>query len=326
MTTFGDQVFEFGGMPVGGGGSGIIPAVNGKVYIVDYATGTDGTGAGTQIAPIRTITRFHDIVTSNLNNVAHLMGNSSPSTGAQQLTDTLTWSKHLTHILGQAHNRVSQRVSIRTSGSTVFTPHVNVTAQGCVFANFHTFYGFADNSAQVAWDEDGQRNAYYNVHFGGMGAQLAADHANSRVIVIGSSGNGEHYFKNCVFGLDTVDRGAANATMEFVGGSPRNVFEDCVFLMRADAATPVFITCGAGGIDRYALFRRCVFHNFTGGGGTTITQAMSINASAGGNFLMDQCWFHGCTDVENSASGVVFMNNCVVDTADAGLFVVNAPA
>ena len=116
-----------------------------------------------------------------------------------------------------------------------FTPLVSVTADGCVFANFHVFHGYGTDEAQVAWAETGQRNSYFNIHIGGMGHQTAADNAGGRSLTV--AGDGERYFKACTFGLDTITRGAANATLQLMqsGGTPatRDWFEDCYFIWDA---------------------------------------------------------------------------------------------
>src|SRR6185312_2873556 len=105
---------------------------------------------------------------------------------------------------------------------------VNVTAQGCSFINIATFHGFANASAQICWAEAGGRNYYSNVQFFGMGDATAAAQAGSRSLTV--AGNGENIFVDCTIGLDTVLRATnANASLEFLSGTPRNKFFDCVF-------------------------------------------------------------------------------------------------
>lgn len=271
------------------GNAGFIPA-GGTVYYVwpgnatPIGTHTGASDGNTGLSPdeaLVTLSAAHSKMTANQNDVAILIGNSSASSAnVVSETATLTWSKDLCHIIGTGYNKISQRCSIRAVTND-FTPLVSVTADGCVFANFHVFHGFATDSAQIAWAETGQRNAYFNCHIGGMGAQLAADNAGSRTLTL--TGDGERYFSNCVFGLDTVDRDAANATVESLSAATRDIFEDCYFIARCDAGGPLHYSVGVGGIDRFIIFKNCLFLNFKG---TEMTQVMSVAASAGGEVLL----------------------------------------
>jgi hypothetical protein len=187
-----------------------------------------------------------------------------------------------------------------------------------MFYNVSTFHGYATNEAQVCWLDEGERNYYGNVSFGGFGSVLGADHVDSRALVIGAAGTGrgEHTFEHCTIGLDTRTRGAANASVEFLGGSPRNVFRNCLFPMDRDAGEPTYILVGSGGIDRFAWFQDCLFHNF----GTTIAEVAGVNASAGGNVVMQRCTSIGATSIRNGA-GPVFVDGGVPTAATTGIAV-----
>ena len=238
--------------------------------------------------------------------------------GTARLSATLEWDKDATHLVGvTAPTYVSQRARISTLSGSDFTPLVQVTGDGCMFSNVSTFHG--DLAADgVCWAEEGERNSYGNIHFGGMGTQAAADDAASRSLVIGvaGTGRGEHTFEHCTFGLDTVARGAANPSVEFLGASPRNVFRHCLFLMDRDAAEPVHVLIGVGGIDRLAWFQDCFFSNF----GTDIAEVMSVDASGGGNVMVQRCSSIGATSIRNGA-GLVFVDGGVPTAATTGIAV-----
>jgi len=321
LTNFPGGVSSFG-IPVFGPG-GIIPAP-GNVYFVDQLRGTDGNRGDRPNRALATLSKAHSLMTSNQNDVAVVIGSvtgtnpnaSAGSSIAVRESATLEWTKDQCHIVGLSHNRVAQRVSIRSDG-TEFTPLVDVTGDGCVFANIHAYHGYDDDSAQICWDDGGERNAYFNVHFGGMGHQTAADNAGGRSLVV--TGSGENYFKSCVVGLDTVTRGAANSSLLISGGSARNIFEDCIFPAHTDSATALMATIGASGIDRFVLFDRCIFNVM----GTTLTQAMSINASAGGNVLLKDCMSVGITEYD--AGDSAFTNNAAAAaTGGRGIAVAGA--
>lgn len=295
MTTFGDMLFHLGGAPV----ANIPFGRDSKVFFVDQLNGSDGHRGDKPNRALATLSKAHELMVSNRNDVAIVIGSVSgtnpnasggSSIGVRE-SSTLLWTKDQCHILGLAYNRVSQRVSIRSDGEE-FTPLVSVTGDGCVFANIHAFHGYDDNSAQICWNDGGERNAYFNVHFGGMGHQTAADHAGGRSLAITGSGLGEHYFKDCVIGLDTVTRGAANASLIISGASPRNIFDGCIFPAHTDAATPVFVTIGASGIDRFVLFKDCLFTSM----GTTLTQGLSVNGAAGGHVILKDSMIVGATE------------------------------
>lgn len=299
LTNFTNGISSFG-VPVIGGN--MIPfGKDSKVFFVDQLNGSDGHRGDQPNRALATLSKAHSLMTSNRNDVAVVIGSvtgtnsniasgSGSSIGVRE-SATLAWSKNQCHILGISYNRISQRVSIRSDG-TEFTPLVNVTGDGCVFANLHAFHGYDDDSAQICWNDGGERNAYYNVHFGGMGHQTAADNAGGRSLAITGVGLGENYFKDCVVGLDTITRGAANSSLIISGGSTRNIFEDCIFPAHTDAASPLFVTVGASGIDRFVLFKNCVYNVM----GTALTQAMSIDNSAGGNVLLNNCMAANVTE------------------------------
>lgn len=302
--------YDFGvssfGVPLFGAG-GLIP-VPGNVYWVDPTNGsTSGSGETPQDA-LKTLSAAHSLMTANQNDVAILIGNASASSSnVVYETSSLSWTKDMCHIVGaMAFNRVSHRVSIR--GDATPTTQVAVSADGCLFSNFHTFDAGTDSS-QIGWNDTGQRNAYHNIHFGFMGSQTAADAAGAIGVQVGGSGNGEHFFHDCTFGLDTVDRGAANASLVLTGGTTRNIFRDCRFIMRADATTGLFVKIGSGGIDRWVSFENCRFINSgIDTGGSTLTEAFNVNASAGGSVLLDdRCHVVGAGDWEDTQSGVVYV-------------------
>lgn len=310
LTNFPNGISSLG-VPVIGGN--LLPfGKDSKVFFVDQLNGSDGHDGRTPNKALATLSAAHDKMTSNRNDTAIVIGSvtgtnpniasGSGSSIAVRESETLAWSKDQCHIIGVSYNRVAQRVSIRSDG-TNFTPLVNVTGDGCVFANLHAFHGYDDDSAQICWQDGGERNAYYNCHFFGMGHQTAADNAGGRSLKISGSGLGELYFRECVIGGDTVTRGAANASLEFANGVTRNIFDDCIFPAHTDAASPLFVTIGSGGIDRFVLFRRPVFNVM----GTTLTQAMSIDNSAGGNVLLNQPMAAGITEFDSNDNAYVDM-------------------
>ena len=99
--------------------------------------------------------------------------------------------------------------------------------------------------------------------------------------------------------------------MEFSGGLPRVIFENCTIETNAGAAGCFWLKVGTGGIDRYVLFRNCTFANPIASGATSMTTGFSVAASPGGAVLMQDCLAYGATAIDTA--GKTFTN-----LADAG--------
>lgn len=324
MSMVGDQLFQFGGVPVASGLGGPILAANenANVYWVHPAnpTASDGNDGLSPQTALVSLSRAQTMMTANQNDVAILLGNSSASvTNVVSESSQLVWSKNLTHIIGTAYNRVSHRCSIRQTNGDIAN-FISVTADGCLFANFHVFSEDATNEAEIAWTETGQRNAHYNLHIAGMGAlgsSKPADQAGSRNLKL--VGDGERYFEACTLGVDTVVRGAANASLELANAAVRDQFVNCDFLQRSDQTTPVFIDADASSaIDRFTKLRGCLGINH----GTKIAEALNVHATAGGWIVLHDTQFLNMTKLEDTASTNVYVE--AVDAATStGRMVVN---
>jgi hypothetical protein len=278
-----------------------LPAFTGNTYWVNESTGSDGnTGGPTD--PFATLSQAHSQCTAGNNDVVLL-------TGTVHTTATTTWSKNNTHLIGLTAPSQNNRARISQTGSAVFSPLVDVTAQGCIFKNTATFHGFNDASTQICWKDEGGRNNYDNVQFLGMGNATAAAQAGSRSLLISGS-TGENLFTGCTIGLDTVVRATnANASLEFTGGSPRNVFRNCGFQADVSDASDTHVTIGVGGIDRYVLFDNCSYVNATDAGATAMNAAFSVNASAGGSVLVQGGMSVGATAI--ATAGPVYVTNAL---------------
>ncbi len=306
-TNFPDGVTSFGIPSIGGG---TIPPFNGNWFFVDPASGSDGNN-GSAAMPFATLTRAYNQTVTGNNDVIVLYGNGL-ATGTARLSATLNWANNATHLIGVGAP-VPQFGRCRiaaASTATVFTPMVHVTGAGCNFWNFSLFAGFADASPQVAWLDEGGRNYYSNVHFGGIGSTLAAADAGSRSLVIGKTTTlslGENVFQSCTIGLDTVARQAANFNLEFLGNSPRNKFKDCLFTayIGSSGTAGSFIKAGVDSIDRNNDFIGCRFLNQTKSAASTMAQALNVSSSAGGMLVLQDCAVFGITALETSASSNV---------------------
>ena len=302
-----------------------IPVVTGMPYpftgtyfFVDPLNGSDGNTGLSPSRALSTLYKAYSLLTDGANDVVFLIGDGS-TTGTARLstalaqsvdssatTGTLTWAKDACHLIGvTAPARISQRAriappsgtyTVTTFGSANF---IVVSASGCLFANFSMFHGFSTGgAAQIALTVTGSRNAFVNLHIGGMGDAGSAQDAGSRCVKIGSSGSGENLFMGCTIGLDTVTRTAANANVELAGATPRNQFIDCVFPIMTSSATVLGILgTGNGCVDRFNLFKSCAFLNAVKSTSTTMSQLASFTtASPGGMLVFQDCMSVGITE------------------------------
>lgn len=241
--------------------------------------------------------------------------------GTQHRTTSLAWNLPQTHLIGIcAPVRRGKRARISVSGSTGFNMLVNVSAAGCYFANFGTFYGWTDSSTSLlAWNDTGGRSCYDGVEFLGFGdgtvSTGSSNLTGSRAFKFNNN-TGESLWRNCVFGGDTVQRGAANYTLELAGGAPRLYFENCDFEadLAAGGTGGSHVLVGASGIDRYVNFVGCRFHSATNSGGSAMAQAFNVNAAPGGAIWLDQCTANGITAWQTTPVSALVMNMVPANT------------
>lgn len=309
------------GIPTFGTG-GIIPPFPSKYFFVEQTTTAGASyGAGTPASPYNTIEQALAQCTAGNNDVIFV-------TGTIHKTSSVLWTKNNTHLVGLcAPLKRGKRARISVTGTTPFSYLFDVSANGCIFANIGTFYGFATVGATtpICWRDTGGRSLYQNVEFLGFGngtvSTGTSNQTTARAFLLSGS-TGECTFNNCVFGVDTISRNAVNWTLEVAGASPRNTFDGCDFeaMMGASAAAGGHILIGSGGIDRYLNFRRCSFQNAVGSTATAMTQAASIHASAGGIVLIDEgTHMYGATNWETVASGALFTAHPAVSLVDSGI-------
>ena len=339
LTNFIDGATSFG-VPLVGSFGGI--PLTGTWFFVNPATGADSNDGLSPQNPFATLYQAHAKMTAGKNDVCVLIGDGATtgtarlSTALAQTIDsaatagTLAWTKNACHLIGEtaptgvaARARIappSGTYTVTTFGSANF---ITVSASGCIFANFSTFNGFSTGGAsQICWTDSGARNYYSAVQFGGMGDAGSAGDAGSRSVKI--SGGGEHTFVNCTLGLDTVTRSAANATLEFSGGTARSKFISCQFPFQTSAATPLgVIVSAAAGSDRWQLFQDCTFINNVGSTSTTMSALETLAASMGGLHVHKNSTLVGITEFGTDATsrGQIVVDGGAPTAATTGIAV-----
>lgn len=302
-------------------------AGRGKVFFVDPANGSDTANSGRQPRnAYATLYKAHSAMTAGQNDICVLLGDGAATATARlslalavsvdsaATTGTLTWSKNACHLVGlTAPTRNWQRARIAppsgtytasTFGSGTF---INITGNGCIFSNFSIFHGFSTGgTSQITVKlTAGQRNYFENVHFGGLAdAEAAADTASASVQLAGSS---ENTFKNCTFGLDTVNQTAATQQVLITSASARNFFEGCTWQSRLTGSGTAHLSVyasGANSLDRNTYFRDCIFASSIGSSGSTQAAVAKITAASNGMFIMKDCMRVGVTDWGEDATSL----------------------
>lgn len=341
MTTVADGLFQYGGMPVT---PGVPVPFTGTAWWVDPVNGSDGNTGKSPSKAFATLYKAHASATSGKNDVVYLIGNGAASGTARlstalaqsvdstATTGVLTWSKDAVHLIGVCSTSLtSQRARIApptgtytqaTFGSGNF---IVVSGNGCHFQNLSIYHGFSTGGTnQIALTVTGSRNAFVNVSVLGMNDAASANDAGSRSVKVGSAGSGENVFYSCFLGDDTTARTAANATVELAGGTPRNAFVDCVFpVLATGSGSGAFFVLGTGAscVDRFNLFKNCVFVSDINSTGSALTAAMSFtNAAPGGLLLVKNSILVGGTKWgDTNALANSYIDMPVVSAAAGGL-------
>jgi len=344
LTNFPNGASSFG-VPLLGAVGGI--PMTGTYWFVNPATGNDGNDGKSPSSAFATLYQAHAKATAGNNDVVFLIGTGAAAGSARlsaalaQSIDssvsagTLVWSKNATHLIGVTaptvtgqRARIAPPTGVYTQATFGSGNFVTVSAAGCIFANFSLFNGFSTGGAnQICVTVTGSRNYFWNVNMGGMADAGSAADAGSRNLKIGSGGSGENTFVDCVIGLDTVTRSAANASVEFAGGTPRNVFRGCIFpIMTDDAAALGIITSAAASLDRWQIFDSCAFINNVDSTSTTMTALATMAASSGGLILLKNTITVGMTDLFSDATtaGQMYIDMPAPSNSAGGLGV--APA
>lgn len=277
----------------------------GTIIYLDAANGNDSNTGYSPAQAKSTLAGAYALATSGKNDVIVIVGDGGTSASVR-ISSAFTFSKDAVHVIGvAAPTPFSPRARIATTGSdTAFTPFVTISGNGCIFQNVQFWHGFdTGTTACITAVITGNRNYFKNCHFAGMADDESAQSATSRVLKIG--GGGENFFERCVVGVDTATRTVANASVEFVSGSPRNIFKDCIFPFQTSADTPLgFITAGAAAMDRYQYFINCHFINGVDSSSTAMAGLSTLAAASGGGLYFHYSTLLGITEYGSDAASL----------------------
>lgn len=285
----------------------------GTIYYLDPVNGADLNDSEAGLTPSRafkTLLYAYNMCTAGKHDTIVLISDGQ-TTATARVDAAFTWAKDATHLIGLCPPAIrSQRARVAPTGATTaFANFFTISADGCLFKNIQFWHGFnTGTTSAIAVTVSGERNVFINCHIAGMADAASAGSANSRCLKI--SGGGENEFINCALGVGTVARTAANAIVEFSGGTARNRFVGCEF----DAWTTTvqtqldFIVSAAAAIDRWQLIDRCIFFNAMNSTGYLIqTASGSIAAGQNGKLLYKDCTLMGRTQFGKDATTLTFM-------------------
>lgn len=303
MSTFGDKVYELGGVPMGGQ---FQSEPDSTIWL--KASGSDGRNGRSPSRAVLTLGQAHTLIPADKNGVVYLVSesNSAGSTTIRIADATETWSKDGTHLIGVAGGQmIGSRARISNTAATAdVSPLMAWSADNGSMKNIHIFYGEADAGDLGAFQVSGERNYFYNCHFAGIGndTQDAAD-----AYSLSLTGD-ENLFEKCVIGLDTIGRGtASNSELQLVASqtATRNIFKDCIFLTFADAAGHQFVkSTGDLSLDRFLMFDNCSFINSgVNAGGVEMTEAFDLSTTMGGTVIIKDCALYGAIEWDAGDGG-----------------------
>jgi hypothetical protein len=320
MTTFGDQLYQYGGTPVGG------LFTTGKVWFVKPSTGSDGNTGKRPDRAVKTLAKAITLASADKNDVIYMVSesNTAASTTDYQSAN-LAFSKDLVHVAGiGAPSPYSNRARIaQLSTATGVTNLVTISGDGGIYKNFSIFHGVADATSLRAMQVTGTRNVFENLHIAGIGdTTMLADGACSLLL----DGCSENKFVDCTIGLDTIGRDGTAGTAELIldGGASKTHFVNCLFQAFITNAGYEHVlvedNTGAGGIT---LFKNCLFHSWSANVATPQDQIFSIPSPGGGLnsaqfVLMDSYYSTDDASCVWATTGVSLIRNNAVAAAAAG--------
>ncbi len=264
----------------------------GKQFYVRPNTGSDGATGRSPRRALASLTKALSLMRANQNDVCWFFaeGNSASLT-TDRPTANLDWNKDLCHLIGvNAAGPIGQRS--RIAWPSAFDDAENLftlSANGCLIQNIHMFSGVAGTNPTGCMALTGERNRIQNCHLAGIGND-ANDIADAYSVFL--NGGGENIFEDCTIGLDTIARGtAANSGLRVDGGATRNEFRNCRFIAQLEHATNhVHVKLeDATAIDRYLLFRECLFYYMSANYAVGGTGVMQIPALTQGYVIIDRC-------------------------------------
>jgi hypothetical protein len=304
MTTFGDQVYQYGGAPVNGF------MTTGKVWFVKPSTGSDGNSGKTPARALKTLAKAQTLATADKGDTVYMVAesNTAASTTDYQ-SSALAWAKDGVHLIGiGATPFVGQRARIaQLSTATNVDDLFTVSADNCFVSGLEIFQGVADNTSTGAMLVSGTRNRIQNCQISGIGHDTQDTNTNYSLKITAS----ENYFKDNFIGLDTIIRDTAVYEIYILGTSTSNVartvMDGCMISSWTSATA--FKAIDATYVGDWFLLKNCTL-NATGlkSGAVAPTGAIATTTPNGFILLHGSSVF-GYADVCTADNANVFVSS-----------------
>jgi hypothetical protein len=292
-----------------------------KSFYIDAANGGAGRAGDSPDKAVISLEAGYAFLTDKKNDSLVIIGDGA-TTGTVRLTAAMIWAKSQCRLVGRtAPTLFSSRARIApAAATTAFANFLALSGSGNVFENIAIVQDFTtDGDNQIALTISGHRNVFKNCHIYGI---AKGSDAGGRCLKIAAGE--ENLFEDCVIGVDTITRSAANASIEFSAGAARNVFRRCILPFHMSAGTPLAVkVAAAAGSDRFQLFEDCSFINAVGSGSTTMTALCTLAAAMGGVIVFRNCTLVGITGFGSDATsrGQIYIEGGTPAAASTGLAV-----
>jgi len=276
MTTFGDQVFMHGGVPVASA-LAALGLAGGKFYFCDPTHGTANADGKTPGSANSSLLTMYNLLRDGYNDAVVLIGGATAYTPSA----AFVWSKNYAHLIGAVNGLpgMGQRARIVNSATYDLATLFTLSGSGCLVDGIQFFDG-KDSAADGACVlVSGSRNMLSRLFVAGMGDATASgpfSRAGSYSLKISGS---ENTVDQSTIGLDTVARTAANA--ELIVSGARNRINNSEIRSQSTTAGKFLVTIDNTADMRDVQFNNVLFYNYTSNWATGITDA--INIPAGGN-------------------------------------------
>lgn len=294
-----------------------LPSV-GDIFYVDPTTGSDTTNAGKSVEDaFASVSGALSAASADNDDVIVIAGTGS--TGRTTEAAAVAWNKRRVHLIGNgAPRQMNSRNGVGVAATDTASAFV-ISSNNCIFQNI-SFAAFVD--ADVLVEVTGEYNTFNGVHFQGIAHATPASEAGARSLLL--TGAGENEFNDCVIGIDTVTRAAANASLELTGSCPRNIFRHCLFPVYTSNAGAFWVKADTGNCyERFLMFEDCMFTNATLGSSTAMTVGMKLSNTGNGQVYFKNSRWYGATDLTDVVTNVI-QDSPTFDTNDQGLMTVHA--
>lgn len=315
MTTFGDGLFQYGGVPVGM--SSGIPTTFGDYSFVDADATGRGTGK-TRKDAYTTVGAAESAATTNNHDVIMMAANSAQSTASTN--DELTLTKNRMHFvgLGGGSRYFGQRTRWTmgvTTGSAIAI--VQNTGVGNTFTNIKFDSADTLSTSLYAFADGGEYTQMTNCE---LRKSTDLDQTTSAVLLCNADSG---FYLRCMFGslVDIVSVNRPNVKMNrttISGKVARDViFEDCIFLIKTSSTDAAQIHgTGATDIERFMLIKNCTFLNAVLGSADP-DQAVEFDSALTDGVVLIQGGGEEGHSALSSTTGVFLVNGG--DSANSGI-------